>query len=118
MKQLSFNPKMLNLKITAIILEGIVLRKKLLMKLKKFKNVSNNFQFYYKVKINLGDIALEQGLKIYFQEIEKPNSDVYDFKKSDVFHNIGLCYLHLGNLIMQRGICLKVQIYKRLKRTL
>jgi hypothetical protein len=51
------------------------------MKLKKFKNVSNNFQFYYKVKINLGDIALEQGLKMYFQEIEKPNSDVYDFKK-------------------------------------
>jgi hypothetical protein len=50
---------MLNLKITAIILEGIVLKKKLLMKL-KFKNVSNNFQFYYK-KINLGDIALEQG---------------------------------------------------------
>jgi hypothetical protein len=29
------------------------------MKLKKeFKNVSNNFQFYYKVKINLGDIKL------------------------------------------------------------
>jgi hypothetical protein len=28
MKQLSFNPKMLNLKITAIILEGIVLKKK------------------------------------------------------------------------------------------
>jgi hypothetical protein len=57
MKQLSFN-KMLNLKIT-IILEGIVLKKKLLMKLKRIKNVSNNFQFYYK-KINLGDIALEQ----------------------------------------------------------
>jgi hypothetical protein len=38
----SFNQKMLNLKITAIILEGIVLKKKLLMKLKEFKNVSNN----------------------------------------------------------------------------
>jgi hypothetical protein len=35
MKQLSFNPKMLNLKITAIILEGIVLKEKLLMKLKR-----------------------------------------------------------------------------------
>jgi hypothetical protein len=42
--------------------------------------------FYYKVKINLGDIALEQrefkDALHYFQEIEKlPNSDVYDFKK-------------------------------------
>jgi hypothetical protein len=55
------------------------------MKQKEFKNVSNNFQFYYKVKINLGDIALEQrnlNALHYFQEIEKlPNSDVYDFKK-------------------------------------
>jgi hypothetical protein len=45
------------------------------MKLKR-KNVSNNFQFYYKVKINLGDIALEQrefkDALHYFQEIEKP----------------------------------------------
>jgi hypothetical protein len=45
------------------------------MKLKEFKNVSNNFQFYYKVKINLGDIALEQrefeDALHYFQEIEK-----------------------------------------------
>jgi hypothetical protein len=49
---------MLNLKITAI--RGYSFKeKKLLMKLKKeFKK--NNFQFYYKVKINLGDIALEQ----------------------------------------------------------
>jgi Tfp pilus assembly protein PilF len=47
-----------------------------------------------------------------------PNSDVYDFKKSDVFHNIGLCYLHLGKFDNAEGICLKVQIYKRLKRTL
>jgi hypothetical protein len=52
---------MLNLKITAIILEGIVLKKKTFNEAKKnLKNVSNNFQFYYKVKINLGDIALEQ----------------------------------------------------------
>jgi Tfp pilus assembly protein PilF len=82
------------------------------MKLKEFKNVSNNFQFYYKVKINLGDIALEQrefkDALHYFQEIEKlPNSDVYDFKKSDVFHNIGLCYLHLGKFDNAEGYLFK-----------
>jgi hypothetical protein len=51
------------------------------MKLKKeIKNVSNNFQFYYKVKINLGDIRVKfKDALHYFQEIEKlPNSDVYD----------------------------------------
>ncbi|MCV9930329.1 ATP-binding protein [Flavobacterium sp. LS1R49] len=67
---------------------------------KEFNEISNNFQFFYKVKIKLGEIALgqnefENALQ-YFEEIEKlPNVSNYDLKKSNVLHNIGLCYLHL-----------------------
>jgi hypothetical protein len=42
---------MLNLKITAIILEGIVLKKKLLMKLKEFKMYLIIFSFIIKLKL-------------------------------------------------------------------
>ncbi|MEL1254976.1 ATP-binding protein [Flavobacterium sp. DGU38] len=67
---------------------------------KEFSNVSNDFKFYYKVKINLAEIALEQNkyeeALEYFNQIEKlPVKIIYDFKKSTVLHNIGLCYLHL-----------------------
>lgn len=67
---------------------------------KEFNEISSDFVFHYKVKINLGEIALEQnefnvGLQ-YFQQIEKFSDETdYDFKKSNVLHNIGLCYLHL-----------------------
>lgn len=67
---------------------------------KEFNRISSDFAFNYKVKINLGEIALEQnefnmGLQ-YFQQIEKFSDKTdYDFKKSNVLHNIGLCYLHL-----------------------
>jgi signal transduction histidine kinase len=114
MKQLSFNPKDAELKDYCHYFRGYSFKEKKLFNeaKKEFKNVSNNFQFYYKVKINLGDIALEQrefkDALHYFQEIEKlPNSDVYDFKKSDVFHNIGLCYLHLGKFDNAEGYLFK-----------
>jgi len=77
--------------------------KKLIKQAKiEFNNVSNNFRFYYKVKINLGEIALEQrdfkyALK-YFQEIEKlPVNQSYHIYKSNILHNIGLCYLYMEN---------------------
>lgn len=76
--------------------------KKLLKEAKKeFNKVSNNFQFYYKVKINLGEIALEQSefknALQYFQEIEKlPVNTLYNVYKGSILHNIGLCYLHLN----------------------
>lgn len=67
---------------------------------KEFNKISNNFQFFYKVKMKLGEITLAQNefqnALQYFEEIEKlPNVSNYDFKKSTVLHNIGLCYLHL-----------------------
>nr|WP_315244100.1 tetratricopeptide repeat-containing sensor histidine kinase [uncultured Flavobacterium sp.] len=70
---------------------------------KEFDKISSVFKFYFKVKINLGEIALEQKefktALYYFKEIEKyPNEIHYDFKNSIILHNIGLCYLHLNKL--------------------
>jgi signal transduction histidine kinase len=67
---------------------------------KEFKLVSTNFPFYFKVKLKLGEIALESenysAALNYFQQIEKlPHVHQYDFKQSAVFHNIGIAYLHL-----------------------
>jgi signal transduction histidine kinase len=75
--------------------------KKLLTEAKKeFDKIAGKFKFYYKVRINLGEIALEQNkpeLALdYFMPIEKLSEASYDFKKSNALHNIGLCYLHLG----------------------
>ncbi|KIA99332.1 histidine kinase [Flavobacterium sp. KMS] len=75
--------------------------KKLLNEAKKeFNKVSNNFQFNYKVKNNLGEIALSQNefrsALQYFEGILKlSNVSTYDLGVSTVLHNIGLCYLHL-----------------------
>ena len=75
--------------------------KKLLNESKKeFGEISNGFQFFYKVKMKLGEIALDQkefkkALK-YFQQVEKFSAKIdYDMQNSTVLHNIGLCYLHL-----------------------
>jgi signal transduction histidine kinase len=78
-------------------------QKKLLNEAKKeFNVISNNFLFYYKVRLSLGEISLDKNefknAIGYFQEIEKlPNNMIYDFKRSAVTHNLGLCYLHLKN---------------------
>ncbi|WP_243854704.1 tetratricopeptide repeat-containing sensor histidine kinase [Flavobacterium sp. 270] len=74
--------------------------KKLFLEAKKELNkISDKFEFYYRVKISLGEIALEQNdYKLalqYFVILEKLPEELYDFKKSNALHNIGLCYLHL-----------------------
>lgn len=81
---------------------GISFSKKKLLKEAKteFNKISSGFRFYYHVKINLGEIALEQNdfkkALQYFQEIEKlPDSALHNIYKSNILHNIGLCYLHL-----------------------
>ncbi len=77
-------------------------QKKLLNKAKnEFNAVSYKFRFYYKVKLYLGEISLElrdfSKAIAYFQEIEKMNNDdSLDLKRSTVFHNLGLSYLHLN----------------------
>ena len=75
--------------------------KKLLNESKKeFHKISNNFRFFYKVKMKLGEIAVDQKEFIkalqYFQQIEKiSGTTAQDMQNSTVLHNIGLCYLHL-----------------------
>lgn len=77
------------------------MKKKLLNEAEsEFLKVSINFQFYYKVRSNLGDISLEQNnfkkAIFYFKELEHLlDNKGYDFKKSGVYHNLGLCYFHL-----------------------
>jgi len=81
---------------------GISFKEKNLIKESKseFRKISSTFQFKYKVKNNLGEIALQQNefekaLK-YFYEIEKLSTrEIYDLKRSIILHNIGLCHLHL-----------------------
>lgn len=103
MKQLSTNSKNPVLADYCHYFRGFSFQqKKILTEAKiEFKKVSNKFPFYYKVKMYLGEISLEQNefqnaIK-YFQELEKlpSNNRNYDFKKSVVLHNLGLCYLHL-----------------------
>lgn len=101
MKEIS-NVKNKELKDFCHYFRGISFKEKKLFKESKeeLNKISNDFQFFYKVKMKLGEIALEQNeLKNalqYFQEIEKlPNVVLYDIKNSTVLHNIGLCYLHL-----------------------
>lgn len=78
--------------------------KKLLNEAKKeLSEISNRFQFFYKVKMKLGEIALAQKdfkkALFYFQQIEKlSDKDNYDMINSVVLHNIGLCYLHLKKI--------------------
>jgi signal transduction histidine kinase len=76
------------------------LRKKLFNEAKiELKFISKKFEFYHNVSFFLGEIALEQNdfklALVYFNFIEKLPENSYNFKKSDVLQNIGLCYLHI-----------------------
>lgn len=77
--------------------------KKLLEESKKeFREISEKFIFYYKVKTKLGEIALQQkkfeSALVYFHQVERiSEKSSLGIKNSIVLHNIGLCYLHLKN---------------------
>lgn len=81
---------------------GISFKEKGLFKEAKtsFSKIKKDFLFRYKVNLKLGEIALEQ--KSYetaidfFKKIEYlPLDQQYDYKKSALNHNLGLCYFHL-----------------------
>jgi signal transduction histidine kinase len=98
------------------------MQKKLFYEAKReFALVSDQFDFYYKVIIDLGEIALKQKeLKKalqYFQKIEKlPDNGHYDFKRSYLLHNIGLCYLHLKEFHKAEGYLLKSAELKKVEK--
>lgn len=67
---------------------------------KEFNLISSEFEFYYIVKKRLGELALgENEFKkaiSYLDPLTKlPIGQYKYFKKSGVFQNLGLCYLHL-----------------------
>ena len=103
MKQLSKN-KNSEIENYCHYLRGYCFKEKKLFKeaKKEFLKVKKEFAFYYKVRINLGEIALEEreyqkAIK-YFEEIEKlVLTNKYDYKKSSILHNLGLCYTNLSD---------------------
>lgn len=89
----------------------------------EFDKISNNFQFYYHVSLNLGDISLSQGnyqeAIRYFKPVEELLEKAsYDVKKSGLYHNLGLCYFHLGQYEEAEKYLFKsVNLYSREKDT-
>lgn len=77
-------------------------KKKLLKQAKKeFNLISHEFEFYYKVKMKLAEIAAEEyrfkKAISYYNELMKLPKEHYVFlNKSTVFQNLGLCYFHLN----------------------
>ncbi len=78
-------------------------RKKMFSEAKKeFDLITTSFPFFYKVKIGAGTIFLEQGdfskAVTSFQEIEgAPENTTYDYDRSSLLHDIGICYIELQN---------------------
>ena len=90
----------------------------------EFKRISESFEFYHKVRLSLGEILLEKGdfkgAITYFDEVERvEDKQARDFKKSNVIHNLGLCYLHLGEFDKAEECLLKsFELQKAEKDTL
>lgn len=67
---------------------------------KEFSNIPEKFEFHNRVSITLGEIALEQSefkkAIGYFEPFENiSDANYFGIEKSVLYHNIGLCYLHL-----------------------
>jgi len=66
----------------------------------EFASISKNFYFYYNTRLFLGTIAIEknefQQAIQYFKDVEEINTpNIFGVKKSNIEHNLGICYLHL-----------------------
>ncbi|MDT7832578.1 tetratricopeptide repeat-containing sensor histidine kinase [Flavobacteriaceae bacterium S356] len=67
---------------------------------KEFAKISEEFDFYNRIKVYLGEIALEEGqfkkAIEYFERVNDVNTyEMAEIEKNDIEHNLGLCYLHL-----------------------
>jgi signal transduction histidine kinase len=67
---------------------------------REFELVSRTFPFFYKIKIGLGAIYLEQAnyskALSYFQAIEDATeSCTYDYNRSSLLHDLGICHMEL-----------------------
>lgn len=100
MKQLNIKNIPQELKDYCHYFRGVIFKNKKLFKQAKneFSQVSDSFHFHYLIVIFIGEIALEQKdyqkALTYFETIEKKQNPNYNFIKSALYHNIGLCYFH------------------------
>ncbi len=67
---------------------------------KEFLKISNDFDFYPRITIYLGEINLEQSqfqkAIQYFESAQNLEThEMIGIKNTDIEHNLGLCYLHL-----------------------
>lgn len=78
---------------------------------KRLKSISPDFTFKYLVDYNLGSISLEnQQFKeaiSYYTSVLNSNKVKSDHKLKIVYHNIGICYLHLKKYAESESFLLK-----------
>lgn len=92
--------------------------------LKEYEKVTTNFPFYYKIIRNLGGIALEKGSYkeaiSYFERLNNiTDSNIINYNKSSVIHDIGIAYFHLSNYEKAASLLLKsTQLQEKNKDTL
>ncbi|WP_308990676.1 tetratricopeptide repeat-containing sensor histidine kinase [Mariniflexile litorale] len=103
MKQLNNPQKNREVKNYSHFLRGCSFNQKKLYKeaQKEFKLISPDFEFYFIVKMDLGEVALQlsqfKKAIAYYEELLSLSDNNYKYlKKSIINHNLGLCYLHLG----------------------
>ncbi|WP_100844942.1 tetratricopeptide repeat-containing sensor histidine kinase [Flavobacterium sp. 5] len=88
---------------------------------KEYELISNTFPFFYNVKIGLGAIFLEQKnfskAVSYYQEIEKnPKKDNFDYNRSSLFHDLGICYLELQSFDKSEKYLLKALALQQIEK--
>lgn len=92
--------------------------------LKEYEKVTTNFPFYYKIIRNLGGIALEKGSYkeaiSYFEQLNNiTDSNIINYNKSSVIHDIGIAYFHLSDYEKATSLLLKsTQLQEKNKDTL
>ena len=102
MKQLSIPTKKSELKNYCHYFRGYSFNEKNIHKEAQFEleNISKSFEFYFQVKMLLGTIALKQKKYkkaiTYFKDFDGNNTpEFFGTRKSNIEHNLGICYLNL-----------------------
>ncbi len=102
MKQLSESKKKLELNNYCHFFRGFSFKQKKLFleSQKELDSVTEDFDFYNRVVMLLGETTLElkdfEKALSYFKQLENVvNLDFFGIKKSTVEHNLGICYIHI-----------------------
>lgn len=102
MKQLSDTTEINELSNYCHFFRGFSFKQKKIFKeaQKELTEISKDFEFYNRVTMLLGEIALEQkefqkAISLFKGIEDINNPEIYGIKKSSIEHNIGISYLHL-----------------------